>query len=31
MIEFGYPTYEASDDNLDAQIKVAPIKLKLHS
>ena len=25
MIEFNYPTYEASDDDLDAQIQVAPI------
>ena len=29
MIEFGHPTYEASDDNLDARIKVAHIKFIL--
>ena len=29
MIVFG-STYEASDDNLDAHVKVAPIKFILH-
>ena len=29
MLEFGHLTYEASDDNLDTQIKVAPIKFIL--
>ena len=30
LIEFSYPTSEASDNNLDAQIQVAPIKFKLY-
>ena len=31
LTEFGYPTYEASGENLDAQIYAVPIKLCIYT